>query len=68
MCDFFVMLVLKTVICKSKLLNFQKFASLELEHYESDSRLYLQTLNNIIIHKLCKFIKILKIVFYFIKI
>ena len=68
MSDFFVMLVLKTVICKSKLLDFQYFASLELEHNESDSRLYGQTLNNIINHKLCKFIKILKIIFYFIKI
>ena len=45
MCDFFVMLVLKTVICKSKLLNFQKFASLELEHYESDYRLYVTDAN-----------------------
>ncbi len=43
MSDFFVMLVLKTVICKSKLLDFQNFASLELEHYESDSRHYGQT-------------------------
>ncbi len=46
MSDFFVMLVLKTVICKSKLLDFQNFASLELEHYESDSRHYGQTLFN----------------------
>ena len=34
MSDFFVMLVLKTVIYKSKLLDFQNFASLELEHFE----------------------------------
>ena len=41
-----VMLVLKTVIYKSKLLDFQNFASLKLEHYSSDSRLYKQTLIN----------------------
>ena len=46
MFDFFVMLVLKTVICKSKLLDFQNFASLKLEHYESDAQLYGQTLIN----------------------
>ena len=37
MSDFFVMLVLKTVIYYSKLLGFQNFACLKLEHYESDS-------------------------------
>jgi len=37
MSDFFVMLVLKTVIYYSKLLGFQNYASLELEHYESDT-------------------------------
>ena len=54
MSDFFVMpqyaslrgkLVLKTVIYYSKLLGFQNFACLKLEHYESDTefidRLYL---------------------------
>ncbi|OFX36026.1 MAG: hypothetical protein A2X08_08205 [Bacteroidetes bacterium GWA2_32_17] len=54
MSDFFVMpqyaslrgkLVLKTVIYISKLLGFQNFASLKLEHYSSDTdfmdRLYL---------------------------
>ena len=39
MFDFFVMLVLKTVIYISKLLDFQNFASLKLEHYESDKTL-----------------------------
>ena len=34
MSDFFVMLVFKTVIYKSKLLDFRYFASLELEHYK----------------------------------
>ena len=37
MSDFFVMLVLKTVIYYSKLLGFQNFACLKLEHYESDT-------------------------------
>jgi len=37
MSDFCVMLVLKTVIYKSKLLDFQNHASLELEHYSSDT-------------------------------
>ena len=37
MSDFFVMLVLKTVIYYSKLLGFQNFASLKLEHYKSDT-------------------------------
>ena len=37
MSDFFVMLVLKTVIYKSKLLDFQNYASLELEHSEPDT-------------------------------
>jgi len=32
-----VMLVLKTVIYKSKLLDFQNYASLELEHFEPDT-------------------------------
>ncbi|OFX28528.1 MAG: hypothetical protein A2X08_05135 [Bacteroidetes bacterium GWA2_32_17] len=49
------MLVLKTVIYISKLLDFQNFASLVIELYISDSwtpdilvqtRLYRQTLNN----------------------
>ena len=34
MSDFFVMLVFKTVIYKSKLLDFKNFASLKLEHSE----------------------------------
>jgi len=34
---FFVMLVLKTVIYYSKLLDFQNYASLELEHSEPDT-------------------------------
>ena len=37
MSDFFVMLVLKTVIYYSKLLGFQNFACLKLEHYSSDT-------------------------------
>ena len=37
MSDFFVMLVLKTVIYYSKLLGFQNFACLKLAHYESDT-------------------------------
>ena len=37
MSDFFVMLVFKTVIYKSKLLDFKDFASLELEHSESNT-------------------------------
>ena len=46
MSDFFVMpqytslrgkLVLKTVIYKCKLLDFQNIASLKLEHYKSDA-------------------------------
>ena len=37
MSDFFVMLVLKTVVYKSKLLDFQNYASLELEHSELDT-------------------------------
>ncbi len=37
MVDFYVMLVLKTVIYHSKLLGFQNCASLELEHYSSDT-------------------------------
>ena len=48
MSDFFVMLVLKTVIYYSKLLGFQNFASLKLEHYKSDTefidRLYIVNL------------------------
>ncbi len=41
----FVTLILKTVIDKSQLLDFEYFASLVLEHYSLDSRLYRQTLN-----------------------
>ena len=37
MSDFFVMLILKTVIYYSKLLGFQNFACLKLEHYSSDT-------------------------------
>ncbi len=37
MSDFIVILVLKTVICKSKLLDFQNFESLEFEHSGSNS-------------------------------
>ena len=37
MSDFFVMLVFKTVIYKSKLLDFKDFAGLELEHSESNT-------------------------------
>ena len=37
MSDFFVMLVLKTVIYKCKLRGFQNFVCLKLEHYESDT-------------------------------
>ncbi len=37
MSDFCVMLVLKTVIYLCKLLDFQNYASLELEHYRSDT-------------------------------
>ena len=37
MSDFFVTLVLKTVVYFSKLLDFQYFESLELEHSESNS-------------------------------
>ena len=52
MSDFFVMpqyaslrgkLVLKTVIYYSKLLGFQNFACLKLEHYESDKTLWTDT-------------------------
>ena len=46
MSDFFVKLVLKTVIYISKLLDFQNFTSLELEHSSSNTRLYKQTLIN----------------------
>ncbi len=42
----FVTLVLKSVIDESQLLEFQNFASLVLEHYSSNSRLYGQTLNS----------------------
>ena len=35
MSDFFVMLVFKTVIYKSKILHYKDFAILELEHSES---------------------------------
>ena len=37
MSNFCVMLVFKTVIYKSKLLGFKDFASLELEHSESNT-------------------------------
>ena len=37
MSDFFVILVLKTVVYFSKLLDFQDFESLEFEHSESNS-------------------------------
>ncbi len=37
MSDFCVMLVFKTVIYNSKLLDFKYFASLELGHYEQDT-------------------------------
>ena len=50
MSDFFVMLVLKTVIYKSKLLDFQNYASLELEHSEPDTdfmdKPYIVKVNN----------------------
>ncbi len=36
----FVTLVLKSVIDESKLLGFEYFASLVLEHYSYNSRLY----------------------------
>ena len=56
MSDFFVMLVLKTVIYYSKLLGFQNFACLKLEHYESDTdfidKLYLEFIHNINIFNL----------------
>lgn len=46
MSDFFVTLVLKTVVYHSKLLDFQDYESLELEHSGSNSditdRHYLQ--------------------------
>jgi len=45
MSDFFVILVLKTVIYISKLLNFQNCESLEPEHYNSDSIFYRRALN-----------------------
>ncbi len=45
MSDFCVTLVLKLVIDISQLLDFEYFASLVLEHYSLDSRLYGQTLN-----------------------
>ena len=51
MSDFFVMLVLKTVIYKSKLLDFQNFACLKLEHYSSNTdfmdRHYLVSVHNV---------------------
>ncbi len=37
MSDFFVMFVFKTVIYKSKLLDFKDIASLKLEHSESNT-------------------------------
>ena len=42
MSDFFVILVLKTVIYNSKLLDFQNCKSLELEHSEINTQLYRQ--------------------------
>ncbi len=47
----FVTLVLKSVIDESQLLEFQNFASLVLEHYSSNSRLYGRTLNKIMVNK-----------------
>ncbi len=47
MSDNFVTLILKTVIDVSQLLGFEYFASLVLEHYSSNSRLYGQTLNKV---------------------
>ena len=44
MSDFCVILVLKTVIYKSKLFDFQNLESLELEHSELNTQLYRQTL------------------------
>ena len=44
MSDFFVILVLKTVIYYSKLLGFQNFVCLKLEHYESDKTLWTGTI------------------------
>ena len=59
MSDFFVMLVLKTVIYKSKFLDFQNFASLKLEHSESNTdfidRYYLEFVYNIRINKFSLF-------------
>ena len=40
----FVTLVQKSVIDEGQLLEFLNLASLVLEHYSSDSRLYRQTL------------------------
>ena len=51
MSDFFVILVLKTVIYYSKLLGFQNFVCLKLEHYESDTdfidRYYIVFVHNV---------------------
>ena len=44
MSDFVVTLVLKTVIYSSKLLGFQDCESLELEHYDPNTKLNRQTL------------------------
>ncbi len=41
----FVTLALKSVIDESQLLEFQNLASLVLEHYSSNSRLYGRALN-----------------------
>ena len=43
----FVTLILKTVIDKSQLLDFEYFASLVLEHSSLDSRLYGQALKSL---------------------
>ena len=44
----FVTLALKSVIDESQLLEFQNLASLVLEHYSSNSRLYGRALNRIL--------------------
>ena len=59
MSDFFVMLVLKTVIYYSKLLGFQNFACLKLEHYKSDTefidRLYIVFVYNVRFSRYARF-------------
>ncbi len=37
MSGFFVILILKTILDKSQILDFEYFASIELEHSSSDS-------------------------------